>query len=71
MVKMSLEDCRLREVPIFGSISERLEHCCSFFPIHAHPKFIYTSKEKSTETRNGHYIFMINQNLKILHTAFF
>ena len=24
---------------------------------------------KSTETRNGHYIFMINQNLKILHTA--
>ena len=26
---------------------------------------------KSTETRNGHYIFMINQNLKILHTASF
>ena len=22
------------------------------------------------ETRNGHYIFMINRNLKILHTAF-
>ena len=26
---------------------------------------------KSTETRNGHSIFMINQNLKILHTASF
>ena len=26
---------------------------------------------KSTETRNGNYIFMINQNLKILHTASF
>ena len=26
--------------------------------------------KKSTETRNGYYIFMINQNLKILYTAF-
>ena len=38
-IKMSLEDCWLREVPILGSVSERLEHCCSFFPIHAKPKF--------------------------------
>ena len=25
---MSLEDCRLREVPLLGSVSERLERCC-------------------------------------------